>query len=70
MTSITYFNLGPIVETESGTYADRNAEITQQCVCWNHSMARVINGLITNGLEINTFQEFDYSWTEFKMMTT
>lgn len=56
-----YFNSGPILETESGTYADRNAEITQQYVCWNHSMAEVINGLITNGLEINTFQEFDYS---------
>lgn len=56
-----YFNSGPILETESGTYADRNAEITQQYVCWNHSMAEVINALITNGLEIKTFQEFDYS---------
>jgi 2-polyprenyl-3-methyl-5-hydroxy-6-metoxy-1,4-benzoquinol methylase len=56
-----YFNSGPIVETESGTYADRNAEITQQYVCWNHSMAEVISGLITNGLEIKSFQEFDYS---------
>lgn len=56
-----YFNSGPILETESGTYADRNAEITQQYVCWNHSMAEVISALITNGLEIKTFQEFDYS---------
>jgi 2-polyprenyl-3-methyl-5-hydroxy-6-metoxy-1,4-benzoquinol methylase len=56
-----YFNSGPILETESGTYADRNAEIIQQYVCWNHSMAEVISALITNGLEIKTFQEFDYS---------
>lgn len=56
-----YFNSGPILETESGTYADRNAEITQQYVCWNHSMAEIISALITNELEIKTFQEFDYS---------
>jgi 2-polyprenyl-3-methyl-5-hydroxy-6-metoxy-1,4-benzoquinol methylase len=56
-----YFNSGPIVETENGTYADRDAKITQQYICWNHNMAEVVTSLITNGLEINTFREFDYS---------
>ncbi|SDL56224.1 Methyltransferase domain-containing protein [Pedobacter steynii] len=56
-----YFNSGPILETESGTYADRDAEINQQYVCWNHGMAEVLSSLITNGLEINAFREFDYS---------
>ncbi|HET6245908.1 MAG: class I SAM-dependent methyltransferase [Bacteroidetes bacterium] len=56
-----YFNSGAIVETENGTYADRNAKITQQYVCWNHSMSEVLNSLISKGLEINSFKEFDYS---------
>lgn len=57
----SYFNSGAIVETESGTYADRNIEITQEYVCWNHSLSEVINSLIQHGLEIKVFQEFDYS---------
>ncbi|MFP3831688.1 class I SAM-dependent methyltransferase [Chryseobacterium sp. SIMBA_028] len=56
-----YFNSGAIIETESGTYADRNAEITQPYVMWNHGLSEVINSLIKNGLEINNLDEFDYS---------
>lgn len=57
----SYFNAGAIVEIENGTYADRNAEITQKSICWNHSMSDVVNSLIKNGLEINSLNEFDYS---------
>lgn len=56
-----YFNSGAIVETESGTYADRNADINQSYVMWNHDLSEVINSLIKNGLEINSLDEFDYS---------
>jgi hypothetical protein len=56
-----YFNDGPIVEMQSGTYADRNAPITQEYVNWNHSISEVLNSLIKNGLELNSFDEFDYS---------
>ena len=56
-----YFNTGAIVETENGTYADRNAEIQQEYVMWNHSVSEVLNSLIKNGLTINSFDEFDYS---------
>lgn len=56
-----YFNSGAIVETESGTYADRTAEINQQYVMWNHGLSEVINNLIKNGLEIKALDEFDYS---------
>jgi len=56
-----YFNDGPIIETESGTYADRDASIRQEYVCWNHGSGEVINSLISNGLEILSFNEFDYS---------
>ncbi|MCC5944944.1 MAG: class I SAM-dependent methyltransferase [Bernardetiaceae bacterium] len=56
-----YFNTGAIIETESGTYADKNAGITQEYVMWNHSLSEVLNSIIQNGLEIQSLQEFDYS---------
>ncbi|CAM4087337.1 class I SAM-dependent methyltransferase [Gillisia limnaea] len=59
--SYNYFNSGAIVESESGTYADKSADITQESVTWNHSLSELINSLIKNGLEIKSFDEFDYS---------
>lgn len=56
-----YFNSGAIIETLSGTYADKNADITQSYVMWNHDLSEVVNSLIKNGLEINSLDEFDYS---------
>ena len=56
-----YFNSGAILETESGTYADKNADITQSYVMWNHGFGEVINSLIQNGLEIKSLDEYDYS---------
>lgn len=56
-----YFNSGAIVETESGTYADKSADITQQSITWNHGLAEVISSLIQHGLEINALEEYDYS---------
>lgn len=56
-----YFNSGPIFESVEGTYADKNAKIVQDYVNWDHSISEVINSLINNNLEINSFNEFDYS---------
>lgn len=56
-----YFNTGPIVEIERGTYADKSADITQEYVMWNHSMSEVVNSLIQHGLEIKKLEEFNYS---------
>lgn len=56
-----YFNSEAIIETESGTYADKKADITQSYVMWNHGLSEVINSLINNGLEIKSLDEFDYS---------
>jgi hypothetical protein len=56
-----YFNSGAIIETESGTYADKTADITQEYITWNHGLSEVINSLIQNGLEINSLDEYDYS---------
>ncbi|HKO77048.1 MAG TPA: class I SAM-dependent methyltransferase [Flavobacterium sp.] len=56
-----YFNSGAIVESESGTYADKSAKISQEYVMWNHGLSEVMNSLIKNGLEINQLNEYDYS---------
>lgn len=56
-----YFNSGPIIETETGTYADRNASMSQENVTWNHSLSEVVNSLIKAGLEIRRLDEHDYS---------
>jgi SAM-dependent methyltransferase len=57
----SYFNSGAIVETYEGTYAEKEADISQEYVMWNHGIADVLTGLISNGLQVRTFQEFDYS---------
>lgn len=56
-----YFNAEPIVETTEGSYADRSADIKNQTVNWNHSLDEVISNLIEQGLQIESFKEYDYS---------
>lgn len=56
-----YFKSDAIVETQNGTYADKKANITITDVSWNHGLSEVMNSLIQNGLEIEHFEEFDYS---------
>ena len=56
-----YFNRGPIVESSSGTYADRTAPIEHQDVGWNHPLSEVLGSLMASGLSIRHFQEYDYS---------
>lgn len=57
----SYFNKEAIIETISGTYADRSADINKQEIGWNHDLAEVIQGLINAGLTIAHFNEYDYS---------
>ncbi|SHG32019.1 Methyltransferase domain-containing protein [Flavobacterium segetis] len=56
-----YLNVAPIVETENGTYSDKDAEISQSYVTWNHSLSEVIGSLLASSMNINDFQEYDYS---------
>lgn len=56
-----YFNVEPIIETENGTYADKEAEISQSYVTWNHSMSEVVSSLLNHSMEVVDFQEYDYS---------
>jgi 2-polyprenyl-3-methyl-5-hydroxy-6-metoxy-1,4-benzoquinol methylase len=57
----SYFNRETIVETETGTYADRDAAISLPSISWNHSIGEVLDALLGMGLRIEAFREFDYS---------
>jgi len=57
----SYFNIEPIIEEESGTYGDRDADIQTKTITWNHPTSEVLNALIQHGLQINSFNEYDYS---------
>lgn len=56
-----YFNTKPIIEEGTGTYAEKEAEIQSKTISWNHPISETLNALINAGLEINQFNEFDYS---------
>lgn len=56
-----YFNKEMIIETETGTYADRNADIHGEYVMWNHDLSEVMNSLLDAGLQLDQFNEYDFS---------
>ncbi|NEM98310.1 class I SAM-dependent methyltransferase [Pontibacter burrus] len=57
----SYFNEGPIVETEEGTYADKDAPLSHDSYTWNHPLSDVITALLQHNLELSLFREYDYS---------
>lgn len=57
----SYFNVETIIETETGTYADKAAPMEAKTISWNHDLSEVFTSLISNNLEIKTFKEYDYS---------
>lgn len=57
----SYFKENPIVETENGSYADRQNDLVTQSITWNHGLSEVIQALINSGLQIDQFNEYDYS---------
>ncbi|UTW61594.1 class I SAM-dependent methyltransferase [bacterium SCSIO 12741] len=56
-----YFNSDPIIETQTGTYADRESGVEIKDVSWNHSMSSLLTSLMRQGLELSHFGEYDYS---------
>ena len=56
-----YMDSAPIIEKLEGTYTDRNAEIKEESVSWNHGLSTVINSIIHSGLKITDFKEYNYS---------
>lgn len=57
----SYSNSGAMLESESGTYAAKNADIQQEYVMWNHGLGEVVSSLIKNNLGIMSMKEYDYS---------
>lgn len=56
-----YFNeANPIIE-EGGTYADDEGSLKTKSVFWNHGLSEVMGPLLKRGLNVNDFQEYDYS---------
>jgi SAM-dependent methyltransferase len=56
-----YFTSDPIVESYTGTYAQKDSEIEFSTISWNHGLGEVMTSLLNQGLTIKHFQEFDYS---------
>ena len=56
-----YHNEKPILEEYIGTYADQNADIKTDYIGWNHSLSEVFQSLMNNDLQIEYFEEYDYS---------
>ncbi len=56
-----YFIDTPIIETQTGTYADTNANIEVKDITWNHSISEVVNSLIINNLQLISLNEYNYS---------
>ncbi len=58
----SYFNVQKIEETETGSYADKDADIISESVGWNHPISEIISALINAGLNLEFIHEFGYSW--------
>lgn len=56
-----YFKSEAIIESTEGTYADKNAPMNSKTITWNHSTSELLNSLLKNNLELNAFNEYDYS---------
>ena len=64
-----YFTSDPIVESYSGTYAQKDSELEVNSVSWNHGLAEVMTSLLDQGLRISQFKEYDFSpWECFRGM--
>jgi 2-polyprenyl-3-methyl-5-hydroxy-6-metoxy-1,4-benzoquinol methylase len=57
-----YHNAETIAETQTGSYADRYADIQYEEFSWNHSLSEVINALLKHGLQLQHLNEFPYSF--------
>ena len=59
----SYFNVGtPYKEQTEGTYADREAEVNGTEYFWNHNFAELFGALMQQGLKVEEFKEYSYSF--------
>ncbi len=57
----SYFNDGMIAETNTGTYADWNADFTHETREWSHPLSDVITALMNKSLRLAEFKEYPFS---------
>lgn len=57
----SYFKDAAIEEVIEGTYASKDAKQTFKTISWNHGLSEVMQALIDQGFQIETFREYDYS---------
>ena len=56
-----YFNHGPIIETSEGSYTDREADVSNENVSWNHGLSEVVGSLLDQKFLISQLKEYNYS---------
>ncbi len=56
-----YFKDEAIIETDKGTYADKEADVEVKSITWNHSLSEVVTALFKNQIHLKQLQEFNYS---------
>lgn len=61
----SYFNRQTIVEEAAHSYTDGEKAASRE-VGWNHDFGEILTALLSQGLKLEIFQEFDYSpWACF-----
>lgn len=63
LTRITYsyFNIETLEVEQQGSYVDKNSETRHKEYSWNHPLSDVLSSLRTAGLDLDFFNEYDYS---------
>lgn len=60
--SESYFDVGPLEDTEDGSYADRSAVLEHKTSYeWQHSLSDIVNALAGSGLRVEFLHEFPFS---------
>jgi len=58
----SYFDRGPFVEQQPGSYADQRAQTTANTsAMWTHHIGSIVNALATAGLRLEFLHEYDFT---------
>ena len=57
----SYFNKEDIEEIDEGSYTDKSDHLRTKFITWNHGLGEVFNALKGKGLQMDSFDEYDYS---------
>lgn len=56
-----YFQKQPEVETVTTTYTGNQQMAAHRIMYWQHPLGDILNSLISHHLEVNSYEEYDYS---------